>query len=71
MVNQLDVLRKSEQLVGKNCQIKLKSTEVISGVIEKIEVDSKVTQLRLTLIVKENKSCVIPLLKVEELYVLE
>ena len=41
-----------------------------SGIIEKIEADSKVTQLRITLLV-EAKSFIIPLLKVEELIELE
>lgn len=66
----MEVLKKSEQLIGKKCQLKLKSGEIISGIIEKIEADSKVTQLRITLLV-EAKSFIIPLLKVEELIELE
>ena len=67
MVNQLDILKRAEQLIGKKCQIKMKSGEIISGIMEKIEADSKVTQLRITLLVEENKGLVIPLSKVEEL----
>lgn len=70
MVNQLDVLKKSEQLIGKKCQLKMKSGETISGIIDKIEVNSKVTQLRIALLVND-KSFVTPLINVEELIELE
>ena len=71
MVNQLDVLKKSEQLIGKKCQLKLKSGDIHSGIIDKFEVDSKVTQLRLTLLIEDNKVLIIPLSKIEELIELE
>ncbi len=71
MVNQLDILKRIEELINKKCQLKLKSGEIFTGLIDKFEVNSKVTQLRITLLIEENEKEIFLLSKIEELIELE